>query len=59
MDLNFNEPKFTSADIVEVLNVSAANIQTWANRGVISPKDPNPGLGNRRLIRRPILWRLP
>lgn len=42
-------PKYTAADVERLTGASSADLQNWANRGLIKPKSNRPGKGGRRL----------
>jgi hypothetical protein len=42
-------PKYTAAQVERLTGASAADLQNWANRGLIKPTSSRPGKGGRRL----------
>ncbi len=50
MKIKLNAPQFVNAEVMRATGLSTATVQTWANRGLITPaSEKNPGLGQRRL----------
>ena len=46
------EPAYTPADVRLLTGASAADLQNWANRGIIKPRANKPGKGGVRLYKK-------
>lgn len=58
MRISQNEPQFVNADVMRATGLNMPTIQTWVNRGLITPaSEKNPGHGQRRFYSlKNIIW---
>lgn len=58
MLISLNAPQFVNAEVMRATGLTMATIQTWVNRGLITPaSEKNPGHGQRRFYSlKNIIW---
>ncbi|MCC6393510.1 MAG: MerR family transcriptional regulator [Bryobacterales bacterium] len=58
MVIDQNNPQFVNSDVMRATGLTMATIQTWVNRGLITPaSEKNPGHGQRRFYSlKNIIW---
>jgi DNA-binding transcriptional MerR regulator len=58
MQIELNAPQFVNSDVMRATGLNMPTIQTWVNRGLITPaSEKNPGHGQRRFYSlKNIIW---
>lgn len=58
MQISLNAPQFVNSDVMRATGLNMPTIQTWVNRGLITPaSEKNPGHGQRRFYSlKNIIW---